>query len=216
MTWTKETRTCSEILDEIAAMVQQAEYFAADVRSDQVERRIPAVVALADAGYAVLSSLSRLKNRVEGFERWYRTKRAEWKIDPLVALFTGLRERRTHEARPPRGGHHIQLNESWSASANTRRNRSDPPLVIDAFGRPKWAILGPDGTPRQIAPPLPPKTVVIVTTYLESIPEAQEGNPLRGSTLPEVCDLYATFLRALLAEANEKFRGKDLPVTSRV
>ncbi len=204
-----ETRTPAQILDDIGGSVQQAEYFASDVGSDRGERHLPSLVGLADAGYAVFSSLARLKNRATGFGAWYAGKKAEWESDPLLVFFTRLREQRTHEGRPPRGRHKAEIrNLRLSPPDQTQRPPGAMAYTIDMFGRAAWHVRGPDGVTRLVPAPSSARADSWKASFVpDSLPESHLGQSLAGKSLAEVCDSYARYLRKLLVEANTMFRA---------
>jgi hypothetical protein len=202
-----ETRTPAQILDDIGVSVQQAEYFASEVGSDRGERHLPSLVGLADAGYAVSSSLARLKNRATGFETWYAGKKAEWESDPLLVFFTRLREQRTHEGRPPRGHHKAEIrNLRLSTPDPTHRPPGATAYTVDMFGRAAWHVPGPNGVTRLVPAASSARADSWKASFVpNSLPESHLGQSLAGKSLAEVCDLYATYLRRLLVEASTMF-----------
>ena len=208
-----ETRTPSQILDDMGASVQQAEYFASEVSSKQHgERHVPSLVGLADAGYSVRKSLARLKHRVTGFGGWYDGKETEWEGDPLLVFFTRLREQRTHEGRSPRGRTRVHIEKLVIRTPDpATRPTGATSYTVDMFGRAAWHVPRPDGTERLVAAPPLEMGSIEASFAPERPPETHMGRSLAGVPLSEICDLYVTYLRRLLVEANTIVRGGGAP-----
>jgi hypothetical protein len=194
----------TDVLRKTRSTLRRAE-FALDTlqHTPDRERQVAEMANVVVAGRAVTNVLQKLRNRVQGFDDWYKPWQQEMIQDPLLKYLYKLRTAILKEGEE--GATTMRV-----ISFDSVRDLPPAPPGSTFFfteeqnGGSGWNVRLEDGSIQRIYVSIPEDRVRSFLAFTDPPSEHLEA-PLHDASLQHVCELYVQYLQRLVDAAERRF-----------